>query len=147
MMLVHIKTKTGQQVKEIGISTFRAKCISPPISKLLGKSSGYISTRTIHAAAGPTAQYDGFEFDSRVIIKKMTVIVIRNNREVYNNIVRNESGVRFSDDDATRKMIMSLQPGDSLKLEDMTYSCPPHLNPAHTDCGNNLAPIMVTITD
>ncbi len=140
-MPVDIKAKTARGVKNLGYRTFRAKFIPTPVAYLQNRKSGNLSLSLVRSAIGPYAVDEGLTMDSRYRITRLTIAVVRNSSLIFSKTLKNENGVRFTDDEETRRIIQMLQAGDKLKLEEMTYS-----NPVKT-CGTSLSPLEFVITN
>ena len=141
-MAVHIMLRTAHGVKELGTSTFHAKCPNPAIRvSLLNKQGGKIRISDIRKAIGPYASYDGFEYGASPVIDKMTVIITRGDEVIFDKTLHNGNRVKFTDDEETKNAIQSLQPGDHLMLDNMTY-----LNTTK-NCPNALLPIKLIIIE
>ena len=136
---VMLKTDTG--IRKLGYRTFRAKCPEATAGVgIMGKRAGKISLSYVRKAIGPTAWYEGFEYDSHIIITKATIVISRNNEVLFDKTLHNGGGVRFADDEETKNAIQSLQPGDHLLLDNMTYS-------PSTNCHSSLQQINLIIVE
>ncbi len=136
-----ISAKTDTGIKQLGISVFHARCVPAPDAHLGYKNGGTISAGAMRKIGGPTAYTGDCANMPNNVITSFTITVKRGNEVLINRKLSNGSGVRFSDDKDVANMLQSLQKGDKILLENITYK---NLSKY---CNNELAPLDFTITE
>lgn len=80
---VYVGRKTTKGVKRLDSVYYCVKRIPPPHITLNGQTEGNISKARMRVEIAPSANIESFNFEARMLVKQYTVIVYRNNNEIF----------------------------------------------------------------